>query len=147
LAWEKKARPSFLKKRSKKLLSVSASVFPDRLSSNEQKFFGSFFQKRTASLRLIIVGTLRLGVADAFIPHQLSRLLARFTRAYPGIQRELKTGMNEHRPRSADRRPADPPCPTAGTAARIAKTRCGLCADPACAPADWAHGYRHGVAA
>jgi hypothetical protein len=44
-----KERTSFLKKRSKKLLSVSAAAFPVRLSPNEQKFFGSFFQKRTAS--------------------------------------------------------------------------------------------------
>jgi hypothetical protein len=43
-----KARPSFLKKRSKKLLSVWASAFPDGLSPNDQRFFGSFFQKRTA---------------------------------------------------------------------------------------------------
>jgi hypothetical protein len=42
-------RSSFLKKRSKKLLSVSAAASPDGLSPNEQKFFGSFFQKRTAS--------------------------------------------------------------------------------------------------
>jgi hypothetical protein len=42
-------KSSFLKKRSKKLLSVLASAFQDRLSPNEQKFFGSFFQKRTAS--------------------------------------------------------------------------------------------------
>jgi hypothetical protein len=33
----------------KKLLSVLALAFPDRLSPNERKFFGSFFQKRTAS--------------------------------------------------------------------------------------------------
>jgi hypothetical protein len=38
-----------LKKRSKKLLAVLASAFPDRLSPNEPKFVGSFFQKRTAS--------------------------------------------------------------------------------------------------
>jgi hypothetical protein len=44
-----KERSSFLKKRSKKLLHVLASAFPDRLSHNEQKFVGSFFQKRTAS--------------------------------------------------------------------------------------------------
>jgi len=37
-----------LKKRSKKLLSVLASAFPDGLSPDNQKFFGSFFQKRTA---------------------------------------------------------------------------------------------------
>jgi hypothetical protein len=36
-------------KRSKKLLFVLASAFPDGLSPNEQKFFGSFFQKRTSS--------------------------------------------------------------------------------------------------
>ncbi|HXP95841.1 MAG TPA: LysR substrate-binding domain-containing protein [Telmatospirillum sp.] len=41
-----------------------------------------------------VAGKLRLGVADDFIPHQLPRLLARFTRAYPGIQLELKTGMS-----------------------------------------------------
>jgi hypothetical protein len=44
-----KERSSFLKKRSKKLLPVLASAFPDSLSPDEQKFFGSFFQKRTAS--------------------------------------------------------------------------------------------------
>jgi hypothetical protein len=43
-----KERTSFLKKRSKKLLFVLASAFPDRLSPDSQKFFGSFFQKRTA---------------------------------------------------------------------------------------------------
>jgi hypothetical protein len=43
-----KERTSFLKKRSKKLLSISPSAFPDGLSPNEQKFFGSFFQKRIA---------------------------------------------------------------------------------------------------
>jgi hypothetical protein len=43
-----------LKKRSKKLLSVSASAFPDGLGPDNQEFFGSgragaaFFQKRTA---------------------------------------------------------------------------------------------------
>jgi hypothetical protein len=42
------ARPSFLKKRSKKLLCVSASAFPDGLKPDNQRFFGSFFQKRTA---------------------------------------------------------------------------------------------------
>jgi DNA-binding transcriptional LysR family regulator len=41
-----------------------------------------------------VAGKLRLGVADDFIPHQLPRLLARFARAYPGIQLELTTGMS-----------------------------------------------------
>lgn len=41
-----------------------------------------------------VAGTLRLGVAEDFIPHQLPRLLARFARAYPGIQLELTTGMS-----------------------------------------------------
>jgi hypothetical protein len=40
--------PSFLKKRSKKLLIVSAAVVWDKARPDEQKFFGSFFQKRTA---------------------------------------------------------------------------------------------------
>jgi hypothetical protein len=42
-------RTSFLKKRSKKLLPVLASALPDGLGQIEQKFFGSFFQKRTAT--------------------------------------------------------------------------------------------------
>jgi hypothetical protein len=49
------ARPSFLKKRSKKLLCVLASAFPDGLSPDDQRFFGSrradaafFFKERTA---------------------------------------------------------------------------------------------------
>jgi hypothetical protein len=37
----------FLSEKKEKRLSVSASAFPDGLSPNEQKFFGSFFQKRT----------------------------------------------------------------------------------------------------
>jgi hypothetical protein len=43
------ARPSFLKKRSKKLLDVC--TFASRPAQpNGQKFFGSFFQKRTCFL-------------------------------------------------------------------------------------------------
>ncbi|MTJ80271.1 MAG: LysR family transcriptional regulator [Telmatospirillum sp.] len=41
-----------------------------------------------------VVGRLRLGVADDFIPHQLPRLLARFTRACPGLSLELTTAMS-----------------------------------------------------
>jgi hypothetical protein len=47
-------RPSFLRKRSKKLLSpavAAASVHPEasgRCKCGKQKFFGSFLQKRTA---------------------------------------------------------------------------------------------------
>jgi hypothetical protein len=37
-------------KRKQKTFICLAPAFPDRLSLNEQKFFGSFFQKRTASL-------------------------------------------------------------------------------------------------
>jgi hypothetical protein len=44
----KKARSSFLKKRSKKLLRPGLSLSRRRRSPNWQKFFGSFFQKRTA---------------------------------------------------------------------------------------------------
>jgi hypothetical protein len=43
---QKKERSSFLKKRSKRLLFISASP----ASRREQKFFGSFFRKRTAFL-------------------------------------------------------------------------------------------------
>jgi hypothetical protein len=39
-----------LKKRSKKLLIVSAAALPERATPNVQKFFGSFFQKRTRLL-------------------------------------------------------------------------------------------------
>jgi hypothetical protein len=38
-----------LKKRSKKLLIVPATAFPGKASPDRKKFFGSFFQKRTAS--------------------------------------------------------------------------------------------------
>jgi hypothetical protein len=41
---------SFLKKRSKKLLHVKAAALPDKAGPNLQKFFGSFFQKRTCLL-------------------------------------------------------------------------------------------------
>jgi DNA-binding transcriptional LysR family regulator len=39
-------------------------------------------------------GTLRLGVSEDFIPHQLPRLLARFGRIHPGIRMELRTGLS-----------------------------------------------------
>jgi hypothetical protein len=42
-------RPSFLKKRSKKLLNTNARVATG-IRAFIQKFFGSFFQKRTAFL-------------------------------------------------------------------------------------------------
>ena len=42
-------RPSFLKKEAKNFCDVAA-VFPSSTRANVQKFFGSFFQKRTASL-------------------------------------------------------------------------------------------------
>jgi hypothetical protein len=42
-------RPSFLKKRSKKLLFSWIRVF-EKAYIKEQKFFGSFFQKRTCLL-------------------------------------------------------------------------------------------------
>jgi hypothetical protein len=44
-----KGRTSFLKKRSKKLLTFSASASPDRASSKSQKFFAAFFQKSSLS--------------------------------------------------------------------------------------------------
>jgi hypothetical protein len=43
------ARPSFLKKRSKKLLPVLASAFPDRLSPDSQKFLVLFFKREPLS--------------------------------------------------------------------------------------------------
>ncbi len=44
---------SFLKKRNKKLLMMSTWARPDKARPNVQKFFGSFFQKRTAFLLLL----------------------------------------------------------------------------------------------
>ncbi|WP_029005979.1 LysR substrate-binding domain-containing protein [Azorhizobium doebereinerae] len=41
-----------------------------------------------------VEGTIRLGVADDFIPHQLPGLLARFGRQNPGIHIALTTGMS-----------------------------------------------------
>jgi hypothetical protein len=58
LILKEKERSSFLKKEAKKLLSVLAPAFPDGLSLNGQKFFGSFFQKRTAYFGF---GHMRLG--------------------------------------------------------------------------------------
>jgi len=40
------------------------------------------------------LGTLRLGMAEDFIPHQLPSLLARFRRLYPEVQLELSTGLS-----------------------------------------------------
>jgi hypothetical protein len=47
--WRKRGEEStsFLKKRSKKLLHIGAAVVLPA-SPEDQKFFGSFFQKRTA---------------------------------------------------------------------------------------------------
>jgi hypothetical protein len=42
--------PSFLKKRSKKLLETWLRRIGKGRSQNEHKFFGSFFQKRTSLL-------------------------------------------------------------------------------------------------
>ena len=40
------------------------------------------------------VGTLRLGISEDFIPHQLPNLLARYRRLYPDVHLELKTGLS-----------------------------------------------------
>lgn len=39
-------------------------------------------------------GTLRLGVSEDFIPGQLPKLLARFSRLYPDLHIDLKTGLS-----------------------------------------------------
>lgn len=39
-------------------------------------------------------GTLRLGISEDFIPRQLPKLLARFSRLYPGVHIELMTGLS-----------------------------------------------------
>jgi uncharacterized protein YjbI with pentapeptide repeats len=44
-----------LNKRSNKPLGVQASAFPGTLSPASQKFFGSFFQKRTASFACVLL--------------------------------------------------------------------------------------------
>jgi DNA-binding transcriptional LysR family regulator len=40
------------------------------------------------------VGTLRLGIAEDFVPGQLPKLLARFSRLYPGVHLDLMTGLS-----------------------------------------------------
>lgn len=40
------------------------------------------------------VGSLRLGIAEDFIPRQLPSLLSRFRRLYPGVELELMTGLS-----------------------------------------------------
>jgi hypothetical protein len=51
--WElrisKKVRPSFLKKRSKKLLVILASAFPERLGPVRKSFLLLFFKKEESS--------------------------------------------------------------------------------------------------
>jgi DNA-binding transcriptional LysR family regulator len=39
-------------------------------------------------------GTLRLGVSEDFIPSELPKLLARFSRLYPAVQIDLMTGLS-----------------------------------------------------
>jgi hypothetical protein len=39
----------FFEKKKQKTFNRLAAAFPDRASQDSQKFFGSFFQKRTAS--------------------------------------------------------------------------------------------------
>lgn len=39
-------------------------------------------------------GSLRLGISEDFIPRQLPKLLARFSRLYPGVHVELMTGLS-----------------------------------------------------
>jgi hypothetical protein len=51
---EKKGSSSFLKKRTKKLLFDWLTRPERRCALNRQKFFGSFFQKRTASFALAL---------------------------------------------------------------------------------------------
>ena len=41
-----------------------------------------------------VAGTLRLGIAEDFIPGQLPSLLARFSRTYPGVHLDLMTGLS-----------------------------------------------------
>lgn len=40
------------------------------------------------------VGTLRLGISEDFVPGQLPKLLARFSRLYPGVHLDLMTGLS-----------------------------------------------------
>jgi len=39
-------------------------------------------------------GEIRLGIAEYFVPQQLSLILSRFVRAYPRVHLEVKVGMN-----------------------------------------------------
>jgi hypothetical protein len=57
-----------LKKRSKKLLLVGGSVSGGAKARSKQKFFGSFFQKRTACFLLAcaLTGLIRSGIENVF---------------------------------------------------------------------------------
>ena len=59
----KQARPSFLKKRSKKLLTPLSRTFPESARQRSQKFFGPFFQKRTACFLCVSNIRDRIGLA------------------------------------------------------------------------------------
>jgi hypothetical protein len=64
-----RGRPSFLKKRSKKLLILSASAFPDRASSKSSKFFASFFVAAQVGARKALSPAFRgRGLGEGAVP-------------------------------------------------------------------------------
>jgi hypothetical protein len=64
-----KGSASFLKKRSKKLLRVCMVLVVNN-QANNQKFFGSFFQKRTAFFTLLYFPQPHPGAANTEPPHE-----------------------------------------------------------------------------
>jgi hypothetical protein len=65
-------------KQTKKLLIILASACPDRLSQVSQKFFGSFFQKRTAFCHWPLPGSLMFR-----LPGQLPSFFQKRSPSFP----------------------------------------------------------------
>ncbi len=65
-----------MEKRSKRLLFVLASAFPDGLSLDSHKFFGSFFQKSTALLAFVLLAASPARPAEHLDAAQVRSLLA-----------------------------------------------------------------------
>jgi DNA-binding transcriptional LysR family regulator len=74
--------------------SLRLTAQGERLLASARQML-EFNDRLVADLRSPLAsGTLRLGISEDFIPQQLPRLLARFSRLYPAVHLELMTGLS-----------------------------------------------------
>jgi hypothetical protein len=93
----RQGRNDFYKKRSKKLLHLTAPAFPDQTSPNLQKFFGSLFSKQLLSATRL---RLRSNVAPGWQLRQVSDLAAHATEQ--AAQRAAKSLENSDQHETKD---------------------------------------------